>query len=137
MNRKLAASLLATALFSAALPLAASAMSLGVSDEVDTTIYSGHLQQCSESNNSSSGTTWSNSKTTKVGSENDNGTTSASVVDPAASSGTSTGKFNVTAVSEAGTQGVYNNTSSSTSELTGGMQAGTSIVNTVSTFVNP
>lgn len=137
MNRKFSASLLVSLAVAAVMPLAASAITIGVSDEVDTTILSGHLCQQSSSYSNTSGTEWSSSVAAKVGYENDSSSTSASVTDPAASAGTSSGKFAVSDVTTSGSSGVYKTGSQSSSSISDGFEAQTSIVNTVSTFANP
>lgn len=124
-------------LVAAAVPLAASALTVGVSDEVDTSILSGHVCQQSSSYESHSGTEWSSLTSTKYGSEKDASATVASVTDPAVSAGSSTGEFNVSEVATSGSSGKYNSVSQSSSSLTGGQEAQTSVVNTVSAFANP
>lgn len=120
----------------AAIPLTASAITIGVSDEIDTSVISGHLNQQSLAQSWTGGTTSSTSSTSKNGTETDNGTTAASVTDPAASAGTTVGQFNVSENTTANTNGTYGSFNQTTSSLTG-MEAETGLTNTVSTFANP
>jgi hypothetical protein len=121
----------------AAIPLAASAMTIGVSDEVDTTVLSGHVCQSSSSQSWTNGTTASNSTASKVGTEQDNGQSAGTVVDPGQTAGTITGQYNVSENTTSSTNGTYGSFNQSTSSLTGGQEVQTAVVNTVSTFANP
>lgn len=134
-TKSLRATLL-TAVVSLALPLAASAMTLGVSDEIDSTVASGHVCTTSSSYSNNQGTEWTSSQSTKTGTEVDGAGASASVSDPAASGSSNSGTYQVNVVSSGGSSGTYNNGSQSSTSYTG-LQDSTQIVNTVSTFANP
>ncbi len=130
-------SVVLTGLLVAALPLAASAMTIGVSDEVDSSILSGHVTQCSGSASVSQGTEWTSSSSSKTDWGTETGTTAAYTVDPAASATNVNGQYVSTASSSGGSAGTYANASYQTSSLQGGSEQQTSLVNTVSTFANP
>jgi len=121
----------------AAIPLAASAMTIGVTDEVDTTVLSGHVCQSSSSASWTNGTESSLSVATKNGSETDNGQSAGTVVDPGQTSGTINGTYNVNETTVAATNGTYGSYNQSSSSLTGGQEVQTAVSNTVSTFANP
>jgi hypothetical protein len=121
----------------AAIPLAASAITIGVSDEVDTSILSGHVTQQSSSANWTNGTESSSSKSSKNGVEYDNGGASGTATDPASSTGSVTGQYNVSAVTKSNSAGTYGSYSQSSSSLDGGQEVQTGVTHTVSTFANP
>jgi hypothetical protein len=121
----------------AAAPLAASAMTIGVSDEVDSTILSGHVCQQSSSQSWTNGTTSSHSAASKNGTETDTGMNGGYVIDPAATTGSISGNFKVSANTTSDTHGTYGSYNQSSRSLTGGQEVDTALVHTVSTFANP
>ena len=126
----------ALAVFAAA-PLAASALTIGVSDEVDSSITSGHVCEQSNSANWTNGTESTVSVATKNGTETDSGLNGGYVIDPASTSGSINGKFNVNASTVAVSNGTYGSLSTSSKSMTGAQEVDTALGNTVSTFVNP
>jgi len=120
----------------AAIPLMASAFTIGVSDEINTSITSGHLQQNSLAQSWTNGTSSSVSSSSKVGTEIDNGQNTGSVSDPAKTVGGTSGTYAINVNSTAKTNGTYGSFNETTSSFNG-MQVQTGLANIVSTFANP
>lgn len=121
----------------AAAPLAASAITIGVTDQVNSSIVSGHVCQTDNSTSWTNGTSSSVSTASKTGTETDSGLNGGYVIDPASTKGSINGNFNVSANTVATTNGTFGSYNTSSRSMTGASEVDTSLANTVSTFVNP
>ncbi len=120
-----------------AMPLAASAYSIGVTDSAASSIMSGHFDSTTNSNSN----TWQNSQAQstawKIGSENDNSNTNGYVVDPAATNQTITGNYSVGSITNTQGQSGSSSNTNSVSHITGAQEVDTLNSVTVGTFYNP